>query len=112
MTTGGWTPILLNNLLTTVNAIKASAGQLGKLFCYNPNASVAYIQTWNLTTGAVTVGTTTPTNSYGIPATTSAGWIMPVTGDQYSTAISVAATTTAKGATPPTTGVDCNASYN
>ena len=111
-TTGGWTPLLLNNLLTTVNAVKTSGGKLGKLFCYNPNASVAYVQVWNLTTGAVTVGTTTPLNSYGIPATNSAGFIMPVVGDQYGTGISVAATTTATGGTPPGTGLVCNASYN
>jgi len=111
-TTGGWTTKLLNGLTTTVITVKNAAGQLARIYCYNPNSSVAYIQTFNLTPSSVTLGTTTPTNSYGIAATSIGGFGSAIVGDQYSAAISVAATTTVKGLTAPNTALDCNASYN
>jgi hypothetical protein len=110
--TGGWTPLILSGLTNTATAVKASAGQVGELYCYNPNASVAYIQVFNVAFGSVTVGTTVPLHSYGIPATNSGGFSLPLVGMQFSTAISVAATTTAKGGTAPTTAMDCNVAFN
>jgi hypothetical protein len=110
-TTGGWTLHEDDALTNTAVAIKASGGQLGKLYCYNPNASVVYIQTYNVAAGSVTVGTTAHAQSYGIPATNAAGFsISP--GDQYSTAISYAATTTPSGSGQPGTALTCNVSYN
>lgn len=110
-TTGGWTLHEDDALTNTAVAIKASGGQLGKLYCYNPNASVAYIQIYNVIAASVTVGTTAHAQSYGIPATTAAGYsISP--GDQYATAISYAATTTPGGGTAPGTALTCNVSYN
>lgn len=110
-TTGGWTLHEDDALTNTAVAIKASGGQLGKLYCYNPNASVVYIQTYNVAAGSVTPGTTAHAQSYGIPATNAAGFsISP--GDQYSTAISYAATTTPGGGTAPGTALTCNVSYN
>lgn len=111
-TTNGWTPLKLAALSNTATAVKGAAGWLGKLYCYNPNATVAYIQVYNVVSGSVTVGTTAALQSYGIPATNSAGFIMGTVGDQYSTAISVAATTAAGNGTAPGTAVDCNVSYN
>lgn len=111
-TTGGWTPLKLAALTNTAVAIKASAGQLAKLYCYNPNATVIYVQTYNVASGSVTVGTTVALQSYGIPATSSGGFALSLVGDQYSTAISAAATTTAGGGTAPGTAVDCDVSYN
>ena len=108
-TTGGWTTALLNGLTSTVTAVKNSAGQLGKVYCYNSAGAVAYLQVFNLTPGQVTLGTTTPANSYGIPAVNASGWTQFV-GDQFSSAISVAATTTVKGLTG--SSMDCNVSYN
>ena len=109
---GGATMLTATNLLTTPNAIKASAGQLYKLYCYNPNASVAYIQVFNTASGSVTPGTTKPSATYGIPATNAAGFANSPLGDQFTIAISAIATTTATGLTPPSTGVDCNFSFN
>lgn len=111
-TTNGWTTKLLNALSTTVTAVKASGGQLGKLYCWNPNSSVVYVQVFNVASGSVTLGTTTPAQSFGIPPTNSSGYTLSLTGDEYGTAISVAATTTATGSTAPGTAVDCNASFN
>lgn len=110
-TANGWTPLLLNGLSTTVTTVKNGTGKLAKLYCYNPNSSVAYIQVFSLTPTGVTLGTTTPTNSYGISATSIGGFGSSL-GDNYSNAISVAATTTVKGLTAPSTALDCNVSFN
>ena len=111
-TTGGWTPLLLNSLAATVTTIKNTPGQLGKVYCYNPNAVVSYVQIFNLSSGNVTLGTTTPLNILGIAPTSSNVWMMNPVGDQYSAAISIAATTTASGLTAPNTALVCNVSYN
>lgn len=111
-TAGGASTLTMANLLTTANQIKSSAGQLLKVYCYNPNASVAYLQVFNLTPSSITAGTTKPVQFYGIPATNAAGFAMSPVGDQYSLAISALATTTASGGTPPSTGLDCSVSYN
>lgn len=108
---GGWTTITVANMLSPANAIKATPGQLAKLYCYNPNATVAYVQVFNTASGSVTTGTTKPAQFYGIPATNAAGFSMSPVGDQYTVAISAAATTTATGLTAPNTGLDCSFSF-
>jgi hypothetical protein len=108
---GGITPLKLDALTNTAVAIKAAAGQLYKLYCYNPNSSVSYIQVYNVAAGSVTVGVTAALQSYGIPATSAGGFALSLVGDQYSTAISAAATTTAGGGSAPSTAVDCNVGY-
>lgn len=95
-------------LLATVVAVDASAGQLYELYCYNPNAAVSFVQLFDLATGSVTLGTTVPKLSYGIPPATSAGFTVSLVGAQFATAISTAATTTSKGSTAPGAGLTCN----
>jgi len=111
-TSGGWTTTIQGALSTTVQSVKSSAGQLGRVYCYNPNASVAYVQIFNATTGNVTLGSTTPTDFVPIAATATGGWAKSPVGDQYSTAISVAATTTYNGSTAPGTALPCSFDYN
>lgn len=107
-----WTTKLLNGLSNSATAVKATGGQVAKVYCYNPNASVAYIQIYNVAAASVIVGTTPPAQSYGIPPTNAAGFVLPLGGDYYSSAISAAATTTATGGSAPGTALDCNISYN
>ena len=94
-------------VLATAVAVKASAGRLNWYNAYNPNASVTYLQIFNVASGSVTVGTTAPTISVGIPA--NSGWdgesLMSL---NWSTAISIAATTTPTGSTAPGTGIVVN----
>lgn len=83
---------------TTVTSVKASAGMLYGYHIYNPNSVVAWIQFFNLATGSVTLGTTTPFMFLAIPP---GGWAdtlgaVPIA---YSTAISIATTTTSHGST-------------
>ena len=111
-TTGGITPLKLNALTNSAVAIKASAGQLFMLQCGNTNASEYYVQIYNVAAGSVTVGTTAPTLSIPIAATSTGGFALSLQGLQFSTAISAAATTTATGGTAPGTALDCNAGYN
>lgn len=99
-TSGGWTPSSQTALTNTVVAIKTSAGQIGGLDVYNPNASAVYLQFFNLTTANVTLGTTTPTFVKGLPGTAAAN-INWGAGIAFNTAISWAATTTPTGNTAP-----------
>lgn len=107
----GMTYKKLAALSNTAVAVDASPGQLYELYCYNPNASVAYIQVYDTAQGSVTVGTTAAVLSYGIPATSASGFTHSLVSIQFSTAITVAATTAAGNGTAPGTAVDCNAVY-
>lgn len=107
---GGYSPNFQSALSTTVQSVKAGAGKLGGWYIYNPNASVAYVQIFNVASGSVTLGTTTPTLSLGIPASSAAN-LMNGEGIDFSTAISIAATTTATGSTAPGTGLVTNFLY-
>jgi hypothetical protein len=108
-TTNGWTPYLDNGQSTTVTTVKGSAGELGAYHCLNPNASAAYVQIFD-TAGAVTLGSTVPVLSLGLPASDGGNleWTM---GIHFANGIKVAATTTATGSTAPGTNVDCNFAY-
>lgn len=104
------TPVLKNGLTNTASSVISSqAATLKSYYCYNPNATVAYVQIFDVATaGAVTVGTTTPKWSIGIPATSAANLRINLS---FASGIQVAATTTATGSTAPGTALDCNFSY-
>jgi hypothetical protein len=105
----GWTPFLDAAQSTIVTTIKGGAGELGAYHCLNPNASAAYVQIFD-TVGAVTLGSTVPVLSLGLPASDGGNleWAM---GVHFANAIKVAVTTTATGSTAPGTAVDCNFEY-
>lgn len=101
----------------TAQAMKTSGGYLLHLHVINTNTADAYLQIFDAAVGDVTVGTTTPTQSYLIPAaasSTKAGaFVLDITegGWPFSTAITYACTTTASGSGDPTTGLIVNAVY-
>jgi hypothetical protein len=100
-------PSLQNGLSITVKVVKASAGNLDGYYIYNPNASVAYVQIFNASSaGSVTLGTTVPVLSLGIPSLGAAN--ISTLGIAFSTGIAVASTTTATGSTANGTAVDAN----
>lgn len=108
-----WSPQLLHALAATVTQVKGAAGLLGSIYCYNPNATVGYVQIFDAaSTGAVTLGTTAPKLSIGIPATSGNGIPLSAIGITFLTGIQVAATTTATGSTGVSTGLECNAMYD
>jgi hypothetical protein len=104
------TPVLKSGLTTTVSQVVGATAVLSGYFVYNPNASVAYIQIFDsATAGAVTLGTTTPKWSIGIPPSTGAN--LSNLHMSFASGIQVAATTTATGSTAPATALDANFSY-
>lgn len=113
-TTGGWTKARLSGLSTTVTSVKNSAaGSLGMLVCGNPNASIIFIQVFDVATaGGVTLGSTAPDLSFQVDASSSVGFSLPVTGMAFANGIQMAATTTATGSTAPGSAANCNAGYN
>lgn len=108
---GAVTPVLKNGLTNTASSVVSSvAATLEDYYIYNPNASVAYVQIFDVATaGAVTVGTTTPKWSIGIPATSAAN--ISRLGLACANGIQVAATTAATNGTAPGTALDANFGY-
>lgn len=85
-------------------------GVVAGWYIYNSNSVVTYVQFFNTQASGVTIGTTTPVYSIGIPALSAANLMSP-TGIAHSTAISIAATTTRAGSTAPGTAIDINIFY-
>lgn len=107
-TTGGYTPYFIDAVTTTAT-VSGSAGKLSGFSVMNTNSTVAWLQVFD-TTGAVTLGTTTPTASFPIPANSTAGNgagsnFISTVGMAIANGIKIAFTTTAKGATTVSTGV-------
>jgi hypothetical protein len=66
----GSAPVLANGLVnTSTKTIKSTAGVVVWAQCINTGSAVAYIQLFDVA-GAVTLGTTVPKMSIGIPANT------------------------------------------
>ena len=103
--TSGGTSTYYNDGAVTLASIKASAGQIYSIEATNNSSTLYYLQLFNLGTGSVTLGTTTPTNEYVIPHNSGNGAgfmrVGPL-GRAYGTAISYAITTTKGGATTGT----------
>ena len=95
----------------TAQSVKAGSGNLKGWYISNTNTAVAYVQIYNIASGSVTVGTSTPTLSLGIPPNDGAANVLSEPGIGFGTQISVACTTTATGSTDPTTGLVVNLIY-
>jgi hypothetical protein len=87
-----------------------TAGSVYGWYFYNPNSSVAYVQFFNTQASGVTLGTTAPVYSLGIPATSGANVMCPLP-IAHSTAICIAVTTTRAGSTGTGSTVDYNIFY-
>lgn len=73
-------------------AVKAGRGQVYGWFLQNTSAGVRYFKLYNATAANVTVGTTTPVITIGLPAGASANVMSPM-GILFSTAITAACVT-------------------
>lgn len=109
-TGGGWSVSSTTALSTTKVAVKASAGTFGGYMIFNPNTVESHVQVFNAASGSVTLGTTSPTYVLTIPANSAANLELTC-GINHSTAITVAATTTATGSTGPTTALQATIFY-
>lgn len=104
-TSVGMTRFRNTALSNTAVAVKSSAGNLYYYHVYNTNSSDCFLQFYNVAQGSVTVGTTTPDLTFVIPG---GGGVLDGSFDSspfsFSTAITIAATTTITGGTAPGTG--------
>lgn len=108
VTEPAYKPVALN-ALTTTTTVSGVPGRFGGYMFINLNSSPAYIQVFD-TTGAVTLGTTTPTFVIPIPANSTAANgaganISIAAGINLVSGCKVAATTTATGASTVATAV-------
>jgi hypothetical protein len=89
-------------LTNTAVTIKAKPGSLDSVVCYNPNASIEYIQVYD-TTSAVVVGTTP--NKFFVPV--GSGSTQSLLNANMITGIKAAATSTPNGAGAPASPLVC-----
>ncbi len=99
-TTGGWSVSSQTALSSTKTQVKASAGTVGGYIINNPNASTVWVQVFDVASGSITVGSTSPTWTIPVPAGSTANLEMTC-GVNHATAINIAATTTATGSGAP-----------
>lgn len=101
----------------TAQAVKTTRGFVKYIHVINPNTSQAFLQLFDAAVASVTVGTTTPVQSYLIPpgdGTTSGAFEVAFgseSGLYFDTAITYACTTTATGNGDPTTGLTVSMVY-
>lgn len=93
----------------SAQTMKGSAGNLYTLEISNPNDIDCYIQFFD-ESGSITVGTTTPKQSFLVPANGAMdkSFVVPIA---FANSIKYACTTTATGSTDPTTGLVVNGGY-
>lgn len=101
-------PFLDASVDDTVVAVKDDEGTVYAIEVSNPDgANNAYLQVFDAASGDVTPGTTTPKQSYFVPALGSV--LMSLSnGMRFDTAISIAGTTTATGSTAAVTALVAN----
>jgi hypothetical protein len=104
-----WSTSLQSALSTTPETVKSSDGYVGGWYVFNPNAAAAYIQFFD-ESGTITLGSTTPKMSIGIPAGAGAN-VEFRRGIPFTNSIKVAATTTATGSSANASALVCNFLY-
>jgi hypothetical protein len=109
--TGGWSKIKYAAQTTTVQTPKGTAATFGGYYVYNPNATVSYVQVFDVANATtVTLGTTVPDMIFAIPASSAAN-LEVSNGVNMALGIKLACTTTATGSTAPATGLDMTILY-
>ena len=107
----GLTPYRKSNLTNTKTEVNASATAIYGIHVFNPDAAAMYLQLFNALAANVTVGTTVPDLSFGIPGGGgSLTLIFPLPID-FATALTIASTTSATGSTGPGTATVVNILY-
>lgn len=97
--------------LGAVAAIKGAAGTLYGVQVVNSSAATAFVQIFDLATGGVTLGTTTPDLELEVAANSTVSLTLPAAGVAFAAAISAASTTTEGGAVTSAAGVQLFAQY-
>jgi hypothetical protein len=96
-TTGGCSIFRTLDLDETEEDVKTAAGNVYGIYAFNTTNAILWLKFYNATAANVTVGTTTPVMTLGVPGnndTDGAGFVIPFpVGIAFDTAICVAATT-------------------
>ena len=109
-TGGGWSKAEYTAQTTTVQTVKGSAGIFGGYYISNAaNSASSCLQVFDSST-TVTLGSTTPSMVYEIPANGAAN-VEIVNGVNMANGIKLAATTTCTGSTAPSSGLNITAYY-
>ena len=113
---GGVSTLFDADAANSAQAAKTSSGILWGVEVSNPNSADAYLQLFDLATGDVTVGTTTPKLSFLVPGGdgTLDGAMDKSFSDfgiAFNTAITYACATTAAGGSDPSAGLILNLLY-
>ena len=95
----------------TAQEMKPTAGNLYGLELTNENGVDAWIQLFDLPVGSVTVGTTTPKQSYIIPGSGAMDKDFGAAPISFDTAITYAVTTSPTGSGDPTIGLTLNGRF-
>lgn len=90
---------------STISSVKASPGTVYSMTLHNTQNAISYVQIFDSLSTSVTVGTTPPTYSIGIPANGTVSWTC-TRGIPHGTGISVASTTTRTGSSSATVNVN------
>jgi len=104
------TPYLNAAMLAVAATVKSTRGSIYTITAYNPNASVTYLQIFD--SASVTVGSTVPKLSIGIPAAQSINIVFGSSPFITTNSIKIAATTTALGSTAQGTAITVNILYS
>jgi len=83
---------LISGASTNATSVKASAGIVYAIYATNSNAAFRYLKLYNKAS-APTVGTDTPQNVFGLPATGGGTIGIPQTGINFATGVALATTT-------------------
>ena len=100
----------LNQDTSAVSSVKGSAGTIYWIACMSTDETPVYLNLYNVASGSVTLGTTTPDLQFIVPSQGDAngsGFTInfgPL-GIQFGTAITVACATTFNGSTDPGTNI-------
>lgn len=92
----------------SAQACRTSGGYIDYIHVVNPNGVDAYLQLFNVAAAGVTVGSTTPNQSYLIPANGAFDVAFAAHPMHFATAVTYACTTTATGSGDPSTGLTVN----
>jgi len=104
-------PFFDSDVDNTAQSLKTDRGCLKKLHVVNTNNTSAYVQLFNVASGSVTVGTTTPDYVLFVPAEGAVIEDFSGCAMSFDIAITYAATTTATGSIDPTAGLILSALY-
>ena len=97
-----------SSVTATVENLATRGVHLYTLVVRNPSAATAYLQLFDAAAANVTLGTTTPDQSYWVPPSGEFDLAYTKDGMEFQTALSYAFTTTATGNTAPASNAEVN----